>query len=138
MKKSGTRHGARRLWLIAVKPSKRNSGFKTRKAISIIMHSAFCFFTLEQITSRLNTFCLPKSASRVKMVYGLMVCSLGLTPRALSVRLCGSSLAACPSGLSPEYAHSIARKTDNIYSKKKNNNKKRIFGGLYKYVLRKE
>lgn len=61
-----------------------------------------------------------------------------IPPRALSAWLNGSSSAACPWVLSLEYAHSIARKTDNIYSKKKNNNKKRIFGGLYKYVLRKE
>ena len=86
------------------------------------MCSAFrSFYPCNGITSRLNTFHLPKSASRVKMVYGLMVYLLGLIPRALSAWLCGSSLAACPSGLSLEYVHSIALKSALLYSKKKNN-----------------
>ena len=41
------------------------------------------------------------------MVYSLMIYLLGLTLRALSVRLYGSSLAACPRGLSLEYAYII-------------------------------
>lgn len=44
-----------------------------------------------------------------------------VVPRALSARLNGSSSAACPWGLSLEYAHSIAPKSALLYSKKKNN-----------------
>lgn len=50
-----------------------------------------------------------------------MIYLLELTPRALSVRLYGSSLAACPWVLSLEYAYSIAPKSALLYSKKKNN-----------------
>ena len=53
IEKSGTRHGTRRLWLIAIKSRQSAIAIsKYRKATSIIMCSAFRFFTLERITSR--------------------------------------------------------------------------------------
>ena len=57
-------------------------------------------------------------------------CTLQDTPRALSARLNGSLSAACPSGLSLEYAHSIAPKSALLYSKKKNNELFRDFTHL--------
>lgn len=71
------------------------------------MCSAFRFFTLATDNKPLEYFCLPKVTSHDKMVYSLMIYLLELTPRALSARLVGSSSAACPRGLSPEYAHII-------------------------------
>ena len=70
---------------------------KYRKAISITMYSAFRFFTLEQITSRLNSALDRARLSKppyYMMAYGLMMYSSGLVPRALSARLVGSSSAA--------------------------------------------
>lgn len=42
---------------------------KYRKAISITMCSAFRFFTLEQITSRLNTFTCQKRQAVLNGIY---------------------------------------------------------------------
>lgn len=103
------------------KPSKRDSNIKSiARLYSIIMCSAFRLFTLERIASRLNTFHLPKATSHDKMVYGRMMYSLGYRPCALSVRLDGSSSAACPWGLSLKCKHIIACDCGIIYSKKNN------------------
>ena len=56
IEKSGARHGARRLWLIAIKAVKARWQHQSiARLYSITMYSAFRFFTLEQITSRLNS-----------------------------------------------------------------------------------
>ena len=106
IEKSGTRHGTRRLWLIAIKSRQSViARSESCKATSIIMCSAFRFFTLEQITSRLNTDDVLVRAC----------------PRALSARLNGSLSAACPWALSLKCKHIITLKNALLYSKKKNN-----------------
>lgn len=108
-------------WLIVFWPSKRDSDIRVPQRPTIIfMCSAFHLFTLERIASRLNTFHLPKATSHDKMVYGRMMYSLGYRPCALSVRLDGSSSAACPWGLSLKCKHIIACDCSIIYSKKNN------------------
>lgn len=121
IEKSGARHGARRLWLIAIKSRQSViAGSRLARLYSIIMCSAFRLFTLERIASRLNNGQALRRLTFRGFVFIILYIMylLGLTPRALSAWLSGSSSAACPSGLSLEYAHIIPRNLLIIYSKK--------------------